>query len=406
MGAPFTITSVSNYNSNPPSDDGAQTASNRVQWSTQKTKLADPIKTAFDTSESNTSSAFGKIVGGHSGITSTAVDYTVTASDQGGLVKCTVSGKTITTPDATVVGAPFVFRVLNASTGNITLDGSGTQTIDGSLTITIPAGCGLMLDTDGTNWFTNGQNFNNASGIINFLSGLTLSTAGGTGTMGIAAGSANDSTNSRLMQLLSAYTKTTASWAVGTGNGGLDTGAIANSTWYHWFLIERTDTGVVDVIFSLSPSSPTLPTNYTLSRRIGSAKTDGSAHWVAFLQDGDTFLLTTMVNDANAAITTSASLITLASVPSGIKVYAQYRASYTITAASAAILLTSPDETDQSPNTNGPASLLNANNSSQGSAGEFTTRVNTSQQIRARTTSNTTLNIFTKGWIDRRGKDG
>lgn len=405
MGAPFTITSVSNYNSNPPSDDGAQTAANRVQWSTQKSKLADPIKTAFDTSETATSTAFGKIVGGHSGITTTAVDYTVTASDQGGLVKCTVAGKTLTTPDATVVGAPFVFRVLNASTGNITLDGNGTQTIDGSLSITIPAGCGLMLDTDGTNWFSNGQNFNNASGIINFLSGLTLSTAGGTGTMGIAAGSANDSTNARLMQLLSAYTKTTASWAVGTGNGGLDTGAITGR-WYHWYLIMNPSTGVVDVIFSASASAPTLPSGYTLYRRIGSAKTDGSNFWIAFTQSGDTFILSTMVNDANAAVTTAASLVTLSSVPLGVKVDAQYRASYTITGASAAILLTSPDETDQAPNTGGPASLLNANNATQGSAGEFTTRVNTSQQIRVRTTSNTTLNIFTKGWIDRRGKDG
>lgn len=160
MAAPFTITSVSNYNSNPPSDDGAQTASNRLQWSTQKTKLADPIKTAFDTSESNTSSAFGKVKGGGS-ITTTAISYTVTASDQGKYVKATASGITITTPDATVVGSPFVFSVLNASSGDITLDGNGTQTVDGDLSFAIPAGCGCEFNTDGTNWFTDGRNFNN-----------------------------------------------------------------------------------------------------------------------------------------------------------------------------------------------------------------------------------------------------
>lgn len=159
MGSPFSSTSTSNYNSNPPADDGSQVASNRVQWSTVKTKLSDPIKDAFDDSETATQAAFGKVVGG-AGITTTAVDYTVTASDQGKFVKVTASGKTITTPDATVVDSPFVFSVTNESSGDITLDGSGSQTIDGAASITIPAGCGCTLNTDGSDWFTAGQNFN------------------------------------------------------------------------------------------------------------------------------------------------------------------------------------------------------------------------------------------------------
>src|SRR6185437_329097 len=128
MGSPFTITSVSNYNSNPPSDDGSQTAANRVQWSTQKTKLADPVYNAFNSSETATSAAFGKIIGG-AGLTTTAVDYTVAASDQGKFVQATASGITITAPDATSVGTPFVFAVLNNSSGDITFAGNGTQTI-------------------------------------------------------------------------------------------------------------------------------------------------------------------------------------------------------------------------------------------------------------------------------------
>lgn len=160
MAAPFTITAVSNYNSNPPPDDGSQVPANRVQWSTQKTKLADPVYNAFNTSESATSAAFGKVVGG-AGITSTGVSYTVASSDQSKLIKATGSGITITTPDATVVGSPFVFMVLNNSSGDIILDGNGSQTVDGSLTINIPTNCGVMVETDGSNWFTAGQNFNN-----------------------------------------------------------------------------------------------------------------------------------------------------------------------------------------------------------------------------------------------------
>lgn len=160
MASPFAVTSVSNYNSNPPSDDGAQNTSNQVKWSTIKTKLPDPIKTAFDSSESTTLAAFGKVIGGGS-ITTTGVNYTVQASDQGKLVKATASGITITTPDATSVGSPFVFGFLNNSSGDITFDGNGSQTVDGDLLFTVPAGCGLMLDTDGSNWFTFGRDFNN-----------------------------------------------------------------------------------------------------------------------------------------------------------------------------------------------------------------------------------------------------
>jgi len=71
------------------------------------------------------------------------------------------------------------------------------------------------------------------------------------------------------MVLSSAITKRLdAAWAVGSGNGGLDTGTIANTT-YHVWLIQRSDTGVVDALFSTSLTSPTMPTNYDRKRRIG-----------------------------------------------------------------------------------------------------------------------------------------
>lgn len=40
--------SVSGYNDSPPSDDGSKTESNRIKWSTIKSKLTDPLKTAID----------------------------------------------------------------------------------------------------------------------------------------------------------------------------------------------------------------------------------------------------------------------------------------------------------------------------------------------------------------------
>lgn len=151
-----------------------------------------------------------------------------------------------------------------------------------------------------------------------YLFGLTLSTAGSSATFGVAAGSAMNSTATANMVLASAYTKTTSAWAVGSGNGSLDTGAVANSTWYHVHLIQRPDTGVVDLLTSLSATAPTMPANYTLFRRIGSMKTNGSAQWQSFVQKGDYFYII-LTTDFTAGATSTATLRTL-SVPTGIVV--------------------------------------------------------------------------------------
>lgn len=158
MADPYSGVSITGYNSNPPADDGSQTEANRVKWATIKTKLNDPVKTRTDDINTALIAAFAKVIGG-AGITSTSIGYTVLSTDQGKLVRATNGGITITTPDATDVDAPFVFCLLNDSATDITLDGSGSQTIDGDTTVTVPPNAGLTVFTDGTNWFTSGQNF-------------------------------------------------------------------------------------------------------------------------------------------------------------------------------------------------------------------------------------------------------
>jgi microcystin-dependent protein len=49
----YTEVSVSGYNSSPPPDDGSTGSDNEITWSGIKTKLTDPIKTAFDTCQDN-----------------------------------------------------------------------------------------------------------------------------------------------------------------------------------------------------------------------------------------------------------------------------------------------------------------------------------------------------------------
>lgn len=66
-----------------------------------------------------------------------------------------------------------------------------------------------------------------------------------------------------------------------TGAGGLDTGAIAVSTWYSIWRIGKTD-GTRSFLFSLSSTAPTMPSGYTLKARIGWFRTDGSANKFPF----------------------------------------------------------------------------------------------------------------------------
>lgn len=89
----------------------------------------------------------------------------------------------------------------------------------------------------------------------------------------ISAGSCADggttAASRKLMILASSITKQLdAAWAVGTNAGGLDTGSIGNSDYYIW-LIMRSDTGVVDALYSLSSTAPTMPSNYDFKRLIG-----------------------------------------------------------------------------------------------------------------------------------------
>jgi len=62
-----------------------------------------------------------------------------------------------------------------------------------------------------------------------------------------------------------------------SGAGGLDTGAVAASTWYYGYVIVKDD-GTVAALASLSASSPTLPAGYTKWARVGSFRTDATAN--------------------------------------------------------------------------------------------------------------------------------
>jgi hypothetical protein len=114
---------------------------------------------------------------------------------------------------------------------------------------------------------------------------LTKNATDPTNDIDIAAGKTRDSTDSINLVLASGLTKRLDSgWVVGTGQGGLDTGSVATDATYYAHLIERSDTRVVDVVFSLSDTAPTLPTGYDYSKLIGKVVRAGGLN-VGFLSD-------------------------------------------------------------------------------------------------------------------------
>lgn len=242
------------------------------------------------------------------------------------------------------------------------------------------------------------------------LYGLTLSNNGtdATNDIDIAAGeAASTESNAVLMVLASGITKRLdASWAVGSGNGGRDTGSIADGTWHVW-LIQRSDTGVVDVLFSQSASAPTMPSNYDRKRRIGSILRESGAI-VKFVQVGDRFNRATKADrNSTAAI---ASSLYLLSVPLGIVVSPLLKM---------AIQSTSVISCDVGVGSAafGAEEFTLVSHRSVGTATERsdgfvngTVATNTSAQIYYSQTNTSgtpsAAQLFTFGWIDRRGQDG
>lgn len=144
-----------------------------------------------------------------------------------------------------------------------------------------------------------------------------------TDTMDVSAGSCADSSGANILTLSAAMSKdVSSSWAAGDGNGGLDsTSTWGASTTYHCHIIKNPTTSAVDVFFS-EDLVPTLPTDYTLRRHIGSVVTDGDTEIVAFFtNDGDfiSYSSSQTIFQATTGIPTTRTAYSLA-VPDGYAV--------------------------------------------------------------------------------------
>ena len=133
------------------------------------------------------------------------------------------------------------------------------------------------------------------------LQGLGISN--GTDTahdIDIAAGECRDEENARDLVFAGV---TTIAIDAAAGAGALDTGVVANDTFYHVYVIEKSSDATQSGIFSLSKTfgGVTKPTGYDIGRRVGCVRTDGSANIRQFRQTAASYANRWIMYDINFA---------------------------------------------------------------------------------------------------------
>ena len=185
--------------------------------------------------------------------------------------------------------------------------------------------------------------------------GLTYANNGADATndLDIAAGGCMDATGAYWITVAALTKQSDVNWAVGTAAGGLDTGAVGDSDYYIWAIV-RSDTGVTDILFSLSSTAPTMPANYDFKRLIGWFKRVGGTI-VAFTTyetegGGIELLWSSPTRDINLANTlTTARRTDAVKVPLNVSTIAHLNVSISDNTNAVAIWVYCPDHTDLAP---------------------------------------------------------
>lgn len=287
------------------------------------------------------------------------------------------------TGDDTIIGTKMVNGTINAQGGTITVQNAdiGDSTHNAASTFWVNRALG-------------------GTALRSYLAGLALANNSGTpnSKIDVAAGVCADSSNAQMLVVSAG----TIDCATADANG-LDTGSLANTTWYHVFAIGKAD-GTTALLASTSATAPTMPSGYTLKRRLGSFRTDGSAHIIPFSQSGDRFLWVTpvsVISDAGVAFPTSPSNLTMV-VPTGVVVDAIFSAALGSVTVQL-VVFSSIVQTGATPGT-----MANVTAHDRYGTLYATMRTDTSgriQWISAGAGSSQTRIISTHGWIDRRGRD-
>jgi len=168
------------------------------------------------------------------------------------------------------------FRAGNANSGASTINvnsagvknlkkADGTDVVTGDILTTRD----VAFRYDGTN-FIKVENVNPATNTIqgiSYINNRVKVVNDGTNpndTIGFVAGTFITSSGIQIyLPTIRKKIQSTGSWTAGDTNNGLDTGARVANTFYRTFVIQNNTSGAYDILFSVSATSPTVPSGYT-----------------------------------------------------------------------------------------------------------------------------------------------
>ncbi|WP_416739100.1 hypothetical protein ACM1ZW_19765 [Pseudomonas sp. NFX71] len=224
-------------------------------------------------------------------------------------------------------------------------------------------------------------------------------------TVDVAAGIARDTTDSvsiKLSSTIRGVLQASGSWAAGDNQNKLDTGAKAINTCYHVFAIRKISDGTGDIVFSLSPTAPTMPTGYSGFRRISAVLTNASGNIIPFTNVGPYFTWKDPIVDVNTAATQLTPALFTLSVPTGVNTMARFGVGGYAGGSDIGLTYT-PVSSNNIPN-GGTSSYLGglsiATTATDNGAGMNTECIAEGGQIRG--TSVNRLLIVTFGWMEIR----
>lgn len=238
---------------------------------------------------------------------------TITFDDHSRTYLCDASGGAFDftlLPSATV-GDGFQIKVkkIDSSTNAVTIKPDGSETIDDASSIILRNQHDFIwIINDGNNWYAIGEYGAEAENALprgyRDRNGLKIEqdTGDTAHDIKINIGECRDKNDAGDLRLTSEIVKQIdANWVAGTNQGGFPSGTRSPSTWYHVFLIGKTD-GTVDAGFDDAIDASTLlgvATGYTLYRRVGSVYVDASSNIKDFHQEGDLFFWIVPTSDYN-----------------------------------------------------------------------------------------------------------
>jgi hypothetical protein len=305
--------------------------------------------------------------------------------------------------------------VANGGTGVTSSTGTTSVVLSASPTLTgtplaPTATAGTNTTQIATTAFVQSAISASAPVVRGYIDGYNTSNNGAASqSIAITAGQCDDSTHAVWLSTAATFYKTIGStWAVGAGTsgspkGGLDTGTVTSSTWYHIFVIGGSGQPT-DLIFSKAnpATGPTLPSGYTTFRRIASVLYSGSA-FTSYTQVQEYFAWPSTKLEANGLTGTGAvQNVSLANTPPAVSCLADLRFGVFVSGSTSNLSATSPYGTPSSASGN----FLLAGPSNLEGVCMALIMTNTTSNVSFITGTNaTTYWIGTVGYYDYRGRN-